>query len=986
MTKLHELANLGQAIWLDYIRRSFITSGELQALIDQGVRGLTSNPSIFEKAIAGSADYDADLRSLVEAGKSVGEIYESLVLDDIHRVADILRPVYDQTGGADGYVSLEVSPTLAHDTDGTIAEARRLFAALDRPNIMIKVPATAAGIPAIETLIGEGINVNVTLIFSLAQYEAVAEAYLAGLEKMAAAGGYGNPPYGDVSTVASVASFFVSRVESAVDRQLDELIHSGQHTPESLIPNPQSLKGKIATANGKVAYARFREIFRGERWEKLATQGARVQRPLWASTSTKNPLYPDTLYVDGLIGPDTVNTVPPATLQAFLDHGAASLTLEVGVDEARAQLARLAELGVDLDAITQNLQDDGVAAFAKSFEALMASIAEKREKLLAGWQLMTVSLGSYQDGVDAALAEMKQQQIMARLWAHDHTVWKPEPAEITNRLGWLHIAEVMSDNLDRLESLAEGVRSDGYTHALLLGMGGSSLAPEVFRRTFGVREGDHEGRPYLDLAVLDSTDPGAVLAYAERLDLSKTLFIVATKSGSTVETLSFFKFFYNRLVEALRQGSPPRLPREPRHEYSRWYSRSGAPPRAPPRVLAVVLAVAGQAVGKEQVGAHFVAITDPGSRLVDIAQKHNFRATFLNDPNIGGRYSALSYFGLVPAALVGVDLETLIHRALTMACNCESCNCAIAGDNNGARLGAIIGALAQAGRDKVTLVTSPAIASFGDWVEQLIAESTGKEGKGILPVVGEPLGPPDVYGGDRLFVYLRLEGDDTHDAAIQALEDAGHPVVRLRLNDLYDLGGQFFLWEMATAVAGHLLGINPFDQPDVESAKVLARKMVAEYKQQGTLSAVEAAPLTGAALDRFLAQARPGDYVALQAYVQPTAETDAALAALRRRLRNRFRLATTVGYGPRFLHSTGQLHKGDAGHGLFIQFTADDPRDAAIPDEAGLPESSIIFGVLKMTQVLGDRQALLDAGRRVIRFHLGDDVVGGLKRLTEAMA
>ncbi len=333
-----------------------------------------------------------------------------------------------------------------------------------------------------------------------------------------------------------------------------------------------------------------------------------------------------------------------------------------------------------------------------------------------------------------------------------------------------------------------------------------------------------------------------------------------------------------------------------------------------------------------------------------------------------------------------MDLETLIHRALTMACNCESCNCAIAGDNNGARLGAIIGALAQAGRDKVTLVTSPAIASFGDWVEQLIAESTGKEGKGVLPVVGEPLGPPDVYGGDRLFVYLRLEGDDTHDAAIQALEDAGHPVVRLRLNDLYDLGGQFFLWEMATAVAGHLLGINPFDQPDVESAKVLARKMVAEYKQQGTLSAVEAAPLTGAALDRFLAQAQAGDYVALQAYVQPTAETGAALAALRVRLRDRTGLATTVGYGPRFLHSTGQLHKGDAGHGLFIQFTADAPRDAAIPDEAGLPESSISFGVLKMAQVLGDRQALLDAGRRVIRFHLGDDVVGGLKRLTEAMA
>jgi len=636
-------------------------------------------------------------------------------------------------------------------------------------------------------------------------------------------------------------------------------------------------------------------------------------------------------------------------------------------------LARLVELGVDLDGITQKLQDDGVASFAKSFEALMTSIAEKREKLLSKWQHLTINLGSHQDSVDAALVEMKAQQIMGRLWAHDHTLWKPEPAEITNRLGWLHIAEAMLEDLPRLEGLVEAVSADGYTYALLLGMGGSSLAPEVFRKTFGVKDGR------LDLAVLDSTDPGAVLAYAERLDLSRTLFIVATKSGGTVETLSFFKFFYNRVLEALRQGLSSRLPRE--------YSRSG------------VLAVAGQAVGKEQAGAHFIAITDPGSRLIDIAQAHDFRATFLNDPNIGGRYSALSYFGLLPAALIGVDVEMLLQRALTMVCNCNSCNCPVAGDSNSARLGAIMGALAQAGRDKLTLITSPVLASFGDWVEQLIAESTGKEGQGILPVVGEPLGPPDVYGDDRVFVYLRLddplpnppphagEGDnDTHDAAVQALEDAGHPVVRLRLRDLYDLGGQFFLWEMATAVAGHRLGINPFDQPDVEAAKVLARNMVAEYKEKGVLPDVESAPLTTEALDKFLAQARPGDYITLQAYVQPSAEADTALAALRLRLRDRTRLATTVGYGPRFLHSTGQLHKGDAGNGLFIQLTADDPRDASIPDQAGSPGSTMTFGVLKMAQALGDRQALLDAGRRVIRFHLGDDVAGGLKRLTEAMA
>ncbi len=565
----------------------------------------------------------------------------------------------------------------------------------------------------------------------------------------------------------------------------------------------------------------------------------------------------------------------------------------------------------------------------RSFEALMSSIAAKRERPLAGWQFMSANLGPYQGAVDAALAEIKTQRIMERIWAHDHTVWKPEPAEITNRLGWLHTAEVMLENIPRMESLVEAVRKDGYTDALLLGMGGSSLAPEVLGKTLGGKRDNREGRPHLDLAVLDSTAPGAVLAHAERLDLSKTLFIVATKSGSTVETLSFFKFFYNRLVRT---------------------------------------------VGEERAGEHLVAITDPGSKLVDIAQAHNFRAAFLNDPNIGGRYSALSYFGLLPATLAGVDVEELLNRALTMARNCDS-----EGDNNGARLGAIMGELAQAGRDKVTLITSPTIASFGDWVEQLIAESTGKEGKGILPVVGEPMGPPAVYGDDRLFVHLRLEGDDTHDAAVQALEEAGHPVVRLHLHGLYDLGAQFFLWEMATAVAGYRLSINPFDQPDVEASKVLAREMVAEYKQRGALPAVEAAPLTAQALDTFLSQARPGDYIALQAYVQPTAETDALLTALRVRLRDRYRLATTLGYGPRFLHSTGQLHKGDRGNGLFIQLTADDPQDVPIPDEAGSPHSTMTFGVLKAAQALGDRQALLNAGRRVIRFHLGKDVVGRLR-------
>jgi transaldolase / glucose-6-phosphate isomerase len=537
-------------------------------------------------------------------------------------------------------------------------------------------------------------------------------------------------------------------------------------------------------------------------------------------------------------------------------------------------------------------------------------------------------LGAYQKAVDAALDEMAREEIIARIWKHDHTVWKPQPDEITNRLGWLHIADAMQENLPRLENLVEEVRADGYSQVLLLGMGGSSLAPHVFSKVFAAEDG-------LALAVLDTTDPGAVLARAAQIDLAQTLFIVASKSGSTAETISLFKFFYNRALEEF---------------------------------------------GEERAGEHFVAITDPGSKLVGLGEKLDFRAVLLNDPNIGGRYSALSYFGLAPAALVGLDLERLLEGAQAMASDCRST------PNPASELGAILGELARAGRDKVTFVASDKIAPFGDWLEQLIAESTGKSGTGILPVVGEPLGPAEVYGDDRLFVHLQLGADETHAAALIRLEKAGHPLLKLILRDVYDLGEQMFLWELAVAVAGYRLGIQPFDQPNVEAAKVQARRMMAEYREKGKLPDTESAPLTSAALHDFLAQAGaegefPRDYIALQAYVQPTPATTESLQNLRIQLRDRYRLATTVGYGPRFLHSTGQLHKGDAGNGLFVQFTADNPSDAAIPEEADASGAHITFGVLEMAQAMGDRQALRDAGRRVIHFHLGEDVIGGLRRL-----
>lgn len=927
---LQALAALGQAVWLDYIRRSFITSGELQAEINAGLRGITANPTILEKAIAGSSDYDEEINRLAAEGKGVNEIYEALAFEDIGRAADLFRSVYEATQGGDGFVSLEVSPLLANDTEGTIREVRHLFSALKRPNVMIKVPATPAGMPAIAALLGEGININITLIFSLEQYLAVAEAYLRGLEKFAAAGG-------DLSKVASVASFFVSRVDTKVDHALEEI-----GTPEAL-----ALQGKIAIANAKVAYEHFRRIFSGPRWQALAEQGARVQRPLWASTGTKNPHYSDVLYVDNLIGPDTVNTLPQATLNAFRDHGTLKVIVSEGVELAKAELQKLAELGGALDEITRQLLAEGVESFAKSFEALRAGIADKRASLLAGRQEPQGDLGPYRMAIEAALAELKSERVMARIWAHDYTVWKADPTEITNRLGWLHSHEVMAEALSKINKFVESVRADGYRQALLLGMGGSSLAPEVFRRIFDVTEG------YLDLAVLDTTDPGAIAAQAEKLDLAHALFIVSTKSGGTIETLSLFKFFYNRLANT---------------------------------------------VGRQHAGQHFVAITDPGSSLAKLAETNSFRTIFLNDPNIGGRYSALSYYGLVPAALIGVELPELLNRASTTACNSETFTDPTRGDAC-AWLGTVMGKLAQVGLDKLTLFTSPAIASFGVWVEQLIAESLGKEGKGILPIVGEAPAAPDKYGSDRLFVYLRLEGDSSYDAVVQELVGAGQLVAQLNLRDPYDLGGEFFRWELATAVAGHHLGVNPFDQPNVEAAKRKAKEMVEAFKREGKLPqpkptfvrdgiavyARQPANDLAESLNGFLAQAKSGDYISLQAYLQPITDNDLALEKLRLKLRDRAKLAVTVGYGPRFLHSTGQLHKGDAGNGLFMQLTADDAQDLPIPDEAGEEASTLTFGTLKAAQALGDRQALLEAGRRVIRFHLGREIASGLGRLTEAV-
>ena len=918
---IKELKQAGQSLWLDNIRRQLITSGELARLRDEGLTGVTSNPTIFEKAVSGSTDYDEALVQLVREKASPSEMLWGLMVEDIQAAADVFRPVYEKTKGKDGYVSIEVSPTVAASTRATINFAEDLHERCRRPNVMVKIPATKEGLPAIHDQIANGHNINITLIFAVDRYDEVVEAYLSGLEKLQKKGG-------DLSKVASVASFFVSRVDTKVDKLLAEKIQTIADPVEKR--NLERLYGKAAIANSKVAYEHFKQLFSGARWDKLRKAGARTQRPLWASTSTKDPRYPDTYYVEELIGPDTVDTIPPATLAAFREHGEVRRSLDENLDLAKRQLRQLAEAGVDLDQVTQELEVEGVAAFTKSFESLLEALTKTSKDIKAGkgprqWH----SLGPLQPAVDQQLAKLQKEDAPRRLWAKDSTLWSPDPArreEIRDRLGWLNVAEKMLEHAPELREVAKAGRA--YMDVVLLGMGGSSLCPDVLRNTFG----PIKGHPRLH--VLDTTDPATILATRRKIQLAKTLFVVASKSGETTETLSHFAYFWDQVHRAGGAGA--------------------------------------------KAGRQFAAITDPGTSLEKLAKDHGFRWVFPNPPDIGGRYSALSYFGLVPGALMGIDVEELLERATEMASSCAD---SVPPETNpGVWLGAVMGQLALKGRNKLTLITSPKVASFGYWVEQLIAESTGKQGKGIVPVEGEPLGRPPVYGNDRLFVYIRMDSDAPN-RAVAALEKAGQPVVTLTLRDKLDLGGEFLRWEIATAIAGSILGIDAFDQPNVQESKDNTKRVLAIYKSKGKLPSAESTPAAKArpGLRALLAKAKTSAYFAIMAYTARTPTSEAAISAVRTAVRDSTRIATTAGYGPRFLHSTGQLHKGGPKTGLFLQIVQQDTSDVPIP---GQPFS---FSILKQSQSLGDLQSLSSRRLPVLRVTLGKDPAAGWKALVSAV-
>jgi transaldolase/glucose-6-phosphate isomerase len=875
--RLARITGLGTSIWLDQIRLNLIESGELERLVKyESLRGVTSNPAILEKAILGSDDYDELIDHDAKEGLDARAIYEHLAVKTVQDACDVLRPVFDESGGADGFVSIEVDPDIAFDTEKTIEMARHYWKTVDRPNVMIKIPGTDEGVPAIEQMTYEGVNVNVTLLFSVDAYARVAEAYIRGLERRKDDGKDMSPQ--------SVASFFVSRVDTEVDKRLE----ANGNT---------ELQGTAAVANALAAYQHFKDVIAGERWQQLADAGANVQRPLWASTGVKNPAYPETKYVDTLVGPHTVNTMPMATLNA---SGEQSEVTEATVDrDPTAELDALREAGIDMDDVTAKLLRDGVDAFITPFEKLLAGIESAREAVQLGRPKTFDS--SIPDELEAALRkrieQAQQEDVAHRVWKKDESLWGgPGVPEIGNRLGWLTIAQRMLDQCASLTEFADEVRADGMQSVILCGMGGSSLAPEVLRLSF------ERGGGGLDLYVLDSTDPGVIKEVEDQVDLERTLFLISSKSGGTIETLSQYRYFRSKIDN----------------------------------------------------GRNFVAITDPGSSLEELGKSADFRRVFLNDPDIGGRYSALSYFGLVPAALMGVDVKGLLDRARVAEEACSQFPL-----NSGLWLGVAMGELALQGRDKFTFVVDEPISSFGVWVEQLIAESTGKHGKGVLPVADEPLGSPDVYGDDRVIVHL--QGEDGADLA--HFIAAGVPVLTLKAEGSEDLGRIFFFAEFAVAVAGWVLGINAFDQPNVQEAKDATATVLKEGLEEPESGSID---LSGVA---------PPNYVAIQGFVQPSKEFDEAIVELRRAIRDKTKATTTFGYGPRYLHSTGQFHKGGPPTGVFIQLVHDGDEDIEIPG------AGYSFKTLKNAQALGDYRTLQAHNLPVTRIRLEGDPAQAVRDL-----
>jgi len=907
MTVIAEVTAHGQSIWFDYIQRNMIWDGTLHRMVlEDSVRGVTSNPAIFNKAIGGSKDYAPAMRASVASGGTPKDVFERIAITDIQMAADVLFGVYNETNGLDGYVSLEVSPYLAYDSQGTIEEAERLWTEVARENVMIKIPATEEGLVAIEHCIASGINVNVTLLFSVETYEAVAWAYIRGLEARAEHGG-------DLTHVASVASFFISRIDALIEKRFATLESDADAETKKLM---QDLSGKIAIANAKVAYQSYKNICENERFKKLVEQGAQPQRLLWASTGTKNPEYSDVLYVEELIGPETVNTVPEKTFHAFKDHGKSDAKLLEGIDEASALVESLKKTGVDLNEVTSELLDKGVIAFADAFDELLGTVESRRSDLLdAELSSVIVKAPNHIEEIDKTIESLRKSAFVRRLWLRDSGLYAGSEKE--DRWGWMMDADELADQLLGLSAFAEDLEDSGVEYVVWLGTGGSSRSARVFSSLLP------RGEDAPHLFFLESTHPESIQRIESQIELDNTAFIVASKSGTTAETRTLADYFWDKVGEE-----------------AVWY-----------------------------------AITDPDTALETLAEERNFAGVLHAEPDVGGRFASLIGFGLGAPALLDQDLGSVLFHTEAMIGSCHGSS--PAPQNPGVQLGAALGVFAKSGYNKLTLSLSRELSSFGPYLQQLVDESLGKDGKGLVVIDGESITAPEKYGNDRLFVSL-LVGGEKVSSRLAALEAEGHPHIEIRMDSCDMIGQQFFLWHIAVSTAAHVLEINPFDQPNVELSKKLSREFLNSESTldlnlalsgEEVLHDDENVTLFGTSplgnvsrLDETIVEfaegAGSGAYAALLAYVDETNENEELLQALRLKTRNQTNLATTLGFGPSYLHASGQLHKGGPDKARFIVFTP------------SLEDSTTECAQLLCAQAAGDVHALRQSGRNVLRVQL----------------
>ena len=925
MDLINNLTKINQSLWLDHISRDILLSNKLNELVkNYQILGLTSNPTIFEEALTNSNVYDESIKILYSRNtKDLTQIAYSLMIEDIQRACDIFKEIYEKSNKDDGYVSIEIAPNIK-EKEKIITEAENLWKQIGRENLMIKIPSDKDGIEAMYELIKKGINVNMTLIFSPHIYRKVAEKYIEAIKWR-----YEN----NLDTnVFSVASFFVSRIDTYIDKKLDEIAITNPKEKEKIL----SLKGKTAISIALLTYSIYKELL--QEFRDFANKGFKMQKLLWASTSTKNPSYKDTLYADELCLNNTINTLPLKTLFSFFNHGNINLeNIEERIKKANQHIENIKSLNISLEKMYNELFIDGMKKFNQSYENLLKKIEEKLTKITKSKTVASI----YNCDIESYKDELINIKFIENLFKKNPKLWKKEKEHIEiikNSLGWVDVPFYMKNKIKEINEFRDEIINDGFKFCVILGMGGSSLACEVIRSLF-------EKKSQIKTFVLDTTNPDWIGDVYKAIDIRKTLFIFASKSGSTVEPNSQFKFFYNNLKKKVKNPS-----------------------------------------------ANFIAITDKNTPLEELAKKYKFRKIFINPQDIGGRFSSLSYFGILPSSLMGVDIERFLDTAIETIEKIKKEN-----ENCASMLGCFLSANYLNGKDKLTLILPKGFERFGLWIEQLIAESTGKEGKGIVPVIENEIKTPDKYMQDRMFVSIEYRGFllPKNEEKINFLITNKNPVFKIYIDDIYDLARLFYIWEIATAIAGYFMKVNPFDQPDVVRTKEITKKILKDpssiqikptfkIKETDIYSSnfefdtnLKIKNYEDIVWDIF-ETAKENTYYSIMAFLNETPAIDKILLDLSNTITEITGCATIKSYGPRYLHSTGQLFKGGSDNGIYIILTTKSKKDIKIDGE------DYTFEYLCNAQAKADFVALAEKKRKVLMFHFKKDAEKEIKKITKA--